>query len=161
MNGIRKAAVFGSLLLFGAAGCADLLVDNVNNPDRRRALATPGDVEGLVSGAYRAWYSANHHVSGPTHIFSTQAFDAQLDRRELRDAAVQPIPREAIQNSVTHADFGNIAYSLDPELPGDRGGSEGLRAIENRPGHRGRAGGRTVRAPPAGVRQDDPGPVAR
>ncbi|HEX5870502.1 MAG TPA: hypothetical protein VFY65_08805, partial [Longimicrobium sp.] len=129
----RKTAVCGALLLFGAAGCADLLVDNRNNPDRRRALATPGDVEGLVSGAYRAWYEANHSVGGPTHIFSTQAFEHSSTAANFGMLQYSRMPREVIQNSVTHADFGNVAFSWRQNYRALAAVAEGLRAVETDP----------------------------
>lgn len=129
----RMASVCGALLLFGAAGCADLLVDNRNAPDRRRALATPGDVEGLVSGAYRAWYEANHSVLGPTHIFSTQAFEHSSTAANFGMLQYSRMPREVIQNSVTHADFGNIAYSWRQNYRALAAVAEGLRSVETDP----------------------------
>lgn len=130
MINFRKASVCGALLLFGAAGCADLLVDNENAPDRRRALATAGDVEGLVAGAYRAWYTANHHVAGPTHIFSTASFQHSSTAANFGMLQYSRIPREVIQNSVTHADFGNIAFSWQQNYRALAAVAEGLRAVE-------------------------------
>jgi hypothetical protein len=55
MRGPRRVLALAAALLVAAA-CADLDVENLNNPDRGRALATPGDVETLISGAYRTWW---------------------------------------------------------------------------------------------------------
>jgi hypothetical protein len=130
---LPKASVFGALLLFGAAGCADLLVDNQNNPDRERALATAGDVEGLIAGAYRQWYLANHHVNGPTHIFSTQAFEHSSTAANFGMLQFSRLPREQAPNSVTHADFGNLAFSWSQNYRAIAAVSEGLRAINTDP----------------------------
>jgi|GEM_PF-5658926 len=43
MKILRILAVTGLVAMAGAA-CADLEVTNLNDPDRERALATPGDV---------------------------------------------------------------------------------------------------------------------
>jgi hypothetical protein len=46
---------------FVAAACADLDVENLNSPDRERALATPGDVETLIAGSYYTWWYTEMH----------------------------------------------------------------------------------------------------
>ncbi len=43
-----------AVLLAGSA-CLDLEVQNLNAPDRERAIRTPGDVEALVSGGFQVW----------------------------------------------------------------------------------------------------------
>jgi hypothetical protein len=43
-----------AVLLAGSA-CVDLEVANLNDPDRERAIQSPGDVEALVSGAFQLW----------------------------------------------------------------------------------------------------------
>lgn len=127
LRSLRNPA-FALLLL--TAGCADLVVDNDNAPDRRRALATPGDVEGLVAGAYRAWHEANHSVNGPTHIFSTQAFQHSSTAANFGMFQYSRMPREVIQNSVTHADFGNVAFAWRQNYRALAAVAEGLRAVE-------------------------------
>jgi starch-binding outer membrane protein, SusD/RagB family len=49
---MRKATVFVSLLLFGAAGCADLNVTNPNEPDTRQVLADPTDLQALIGNSF-------------------------------------------------------------------------------------------------------------
>jgi hypothetical protein len=50
----RILALLAAVLV--AAACADLDVTNTNDPDKERALSTPGDVETLISGTFRTWY---------------------------------------------------------------------------------------------------------
>jgi hypothetical protein len=45
------------MLLLFSNGCADLEVENLNNPDTRRVLATPEDLKGVVAGAFVSLYS--------------------------------------------------------------------------------------------------------
>ena len=54
------------------AGCADLSVDNTNEPDRERALSRPDDVQGLVAGSYQTWafYSMFMRPSATLHIMA-------------------------------------------------------------------------------------------
>src|SRR5690606_39340939 len=51
------------------AGCQDLDIVNHNAPDRRSAMAEPGDVEALISSAYRLWWVSAHH-SEPNRALS-------------------------------------------------------------------------------------------
>ena len=48
-----------AVLLAGGA-CLDLEVQNLNAPDRERAIRTPGDVEALVSGGFQPWFYTAH-----------------------------------------------------------------------------------------------------
>ena len=47
-------------VLLSTGACLDLEVENLNNPDRERAIRTPGDVEALVSGGFQPWYYTAH-----------------------------------------------------------------------------------------------------
>ena len=46
-----RKVIFALTLLLTTTGCADLLVDNTNDPDRERALSEPADVQSLLQGA--------------------------------------------------------------------------------------------------------------
>ncbi len=54
-RGIRVAA---ALAFIAAAGCHSLEVTNPNSPDLTRALASGGDVQSLLGGAFNKWYHA-------------------------------------------------------------------------------------------------------
>jgi hypothetical protein len=133
MMNFRKASVCGALLLFGAAGCADLLVDNTNQPDRDRALSTPGDVQSLIDGAYRQWYSGAHMHLGPTMIFSTAAFQHSSTAANFGILNYSKIPRIPVANSVTHADYGNIEFAWQQNYRALAALAEGLRVIDQDP----------------------------
>ena len=49
-----------SAALLALAGCADLTVPNINEPDRDRSLGNPADVESLVAGTFLLWWQVNH-----------------------------------------------------------------------------------------------------
>jgi hypothetical protein len=55
MRGPRRVLALAAALIVAAA-CADLEVENLNDPDQERALATPGDVETLISGGFLTWW---------------------------------------------------------------------------------------------------------
>jgi len=57
---IKKILAVAGMVALTSSACVDLEVTNLNAPDRERALATPGDVEALISGAYRTWWFSQH-----------------------------------------------------------------------------------------------------
>src|SRR5690606_41939063 len=61
--------ILGLTLAASMAGCLDLDVMNENNPDRRRALSNPADVENIIGiSAFRRWYNTLHglaHIATP------------------------------------------------------------------------------------------------
>lgn len=62
-----KRIIHGALALAFAVGlsaCLDLDVVNENNPDRRRALSNPADVEGILGlSTWRRWYAPLHSLA--------------------------------------------------------------------------------------------------
>jgi hypothetical protein len=67
--------------LLSVASCADLNVNNPNNPDTRRVLATPADLQGIVAGAfvtlYNPWQGYQHNVHmewAADYVTMTNAF---------------------------------------------------------------------------------------
>lgn len=71
MKMFKTLALTGILAVAGTA-CADLDVTNLNDPDRERAISTPGDVEALISGAFQTWWGATHY-SSPSSALSVAA----------------------------------------------------------------------------------------
>jgi hypothetical protein len=66
----------GLLLLGGllaGVACTDLHLENLNQPDRRRALAEPADVEALIGTTFVRYFQGIHSTSG-THGVSYQAY---------------------------------------------------------------------------------------
>lgn len=53
------------------AGCQNLDVTNLNNPDEERAQSTPTDIESLISGTALAWWQHAHYFYGVEHIYVT------------------------------------------------------------------------------------------
>lgn len=51
-------------LLTFSVSCADLGVDNLNNPDTERALASSQDLRSLANGLVRDWYVSIHAYGG-------------------------------------------------------------------------------------------------
>lgn len=59
------AAMLAVAVLF--LGCQELDVDNLNQPDEARALATPSDIEALVQGSFLTWFQS---IQGATPSMS-------------------------------------------------------------------------------------------
>jgi hypothetical protein len=91
MRGVRRILALPAALLVVVA-CADLDVENLNDPDRERALATPGDVETLISGAYQAWwYVQNSYYSyGMASSVMADMHSASWGNSMMKDASQEP-----------------------------------------------------------------------
>jgi hypothetical protein len=66
-----RGLVLGLVLLTGA--CQDLDTENLQAPDRNRALNSPTNVESLIRGGYAAYYSTTESGSYPAWSFSVGA----------------------------------------------------------------------------------------
>jgi hypothetical protein len=53
-------AIAGAVMVAVTAGCADLNVPNINEPDRERSLAVPADIEALIGSTFLLWWQVNH-----------------------------------------------------------------------------------------------------
>lgn len=94
MRGFRRVLASLAVLLVAQA-CADLDVQNVNAPERERALVTAQDVENLISGQYYTWWytqaSTNSFgmmtsVAADQHSSSWGNFDMRAQSSEPRVA---------------------------------------------------------------------------
>lgn len=106
MRLITRMASAAILLLFGAAGCADLEVTNPNDPDREKALATAGDVESLIAGSYNAWFNGNFNTN--TFGLSKASFESAATAANFGNLDVSGIPRQALPNNASYADLGTV-----------------------------------------------------
>jgi hypothetical protein len=100
--------MIGATLLLGAAACANLDVVNQNNPDASRALATPGDVESLIGGAYHSWWSAAYDYSGPGMFLSNQSFQHAAPWANAAMEFYGRIPRQPIVNNAADGNYVNF-----------------------------------------------------
>lgn len=129
MRVIRTMALI-AVALAGVA-CADLEVENLNDPDRDRAISTPDDVEALISGSFLPWHRSNfHHFFSAAAAMSVMADDhtATWGNFGMNDSSREP--REAINNDPSYG------YSYIVEQPWTQsyralaGIRDGLVAIE-------------------------------
>ncbi len=117
-------------LAFGFVGC-DLAVTNPNNADRSRALASPGDVETLISSSYVSgyWYQAEYYRGlGPALEVMSNHGSASWGNFGMNDAGREP--REPLMNQSSYA------YSYIFERPwtynylGISGATDGIKALD-------------------------------
>jgi hypothetical protein len=90
-NKLMTLAVVGSILL---ASCADLTVENLNNPDTERALSSPGDLTTLAEGLVKSWYTSIHSYNGmgmPTAVLADAA-TCSWGNVGMREMGTEPRP---------------------------------------------------------------------
>jgi hypothetical protein len=126
----RKSLAAATLLLFGAAGC-DLDVTNPNAADAERALASPGDVESLIGGAWFSWYSGMHNFNiSPSMFLSTAAFQHSAWPANFGMVDYSAIPRTPIINSPAHAFYPHMSGPWTYSYRAVAAANDGLRAMD-------------------------------
>lgn len=95
---IQRLTVLGAVLLVGA-GCQDLDVVNVNEPDRTRALEEPGDVESLIGGAFDVFYTGTTDTWQVNHNFSNYGSEMTTTNEWWATVPLTREPRNAFDNS--------------------------------------------------------------
>ncbi len=105
-----------ALLAMAGTACADLEVTNLNDPDRARAIATPNDVESLISGAYSSVWSTIHY-SYPGSALSTaaDAHSSSWGNWGMRDFGWEP--RKEYDNDPAYS-YNNVAETPWSDLYG-------------------------------------------
>jgi hypothetical protein len=69
---VRNSVAIAGMLALGA-GCHDLNVVNLDQPDRDRALAEPGDLEALIGGTFGVFFNAVHSTGHTVNLFPVYA----------------------------------------------------------------------------------------
>jgi len=134
MMNIRKSAVFASLLLFGAAGCADLNVENTNQPDRAGALRTAGDIESLISGTFSTWFHNQHNnthqcAGSPGVWMGIASFQGSNAWNNCGANPYSQIPRPTLTNAPADANYNTIAQPWYANYRAIAAVSQGLAAM--------------------------------
>lgn len=90
-----------TMLVIGLAGCADLVVENTNDPNKDLALSRPDDVLGLIQGGYENWslYSTAYQTS--PLLVQADWFTSTVGNFWVNNAGHEP--REAYPNTPTGA----------------------------------------------------------
>src|SRR5437867_345297 len=94
---IQYAAAAAGVIALGAC---DLAVENPNNPETRRVLASPNDVESLLGSYYVRWHSGMYGALGNVWgMANVQSFENYSSLANNQQNARASIPRPANDNS--------------------------------------------------------------
>lgn len=90
------------LTAFFVWGCADLSVENLNEPDTRRVLATPEDVKNILAGGFLTWWQGNQGYPGfgPALITMADQTTSSWGNFGMQDLSSEP--RTALNNNSTY-----------------------------------------------------------
>jgi hypothetical protein len=100
---MRCCVVAGAI---GLAAC-DLEVVNPNNPETRRVLATPTDVEALLGTTYLRWHSSLYWaLASGWGLLAVQSFENFTSLANNGQGAHSAIPRPAYDNQLGSAYLG-------------------------------------------------------
>jgi hypothetical protein len=126
----KKASTLVTLLLFAAAGCIDLDVQNPNDPDAERALQEAGDVESLIAGSFGRWFSGNWSTVALGPILSVQTFQHSAFPANFGMTFYSAFPREAIVNDPAHGFYSQWANPWTQHYRAIAAIRDGFRAID-------------------------------
>ncbi len=136
--GVRGAML--ALCAFALASCdPDLDVDNINDPDRSRALATGSDVETLIQNTFNAYIDVSQSNLGAgvsecsatawTAVLNAMADHSTSNWSNYGFARTANQPRTAIPNSSANEDACLMSTIWFRAYQGLAAASEGLRAL--------------------------------
>jgi hypothetical protein len=131
MRKLMKNLVVGSLLVVGAAACADLEVVNYNAPDASRSLASAGDVESLISGSFNTWFHGWAAYGGPAMFMSNAAFQHNAPWSNSGMELYGRLPRVALENDVAAQNYGNLTRVWYRSYRAIAALADGLKALED------------------------------
>ena len=105
MNKIKNLLLILLALPVFLASCADLSIDNLNEPDTERALSSPDDLKNLASGLYRSYYNNTYgYYSGeqsPAMMLNVVADANTCSWGNSGMRATSSEPRTAFDNTVS------------------------------------------------------------
>lgn len=89
-KGAGRLLALGGLALVSAC---DLNIENINDPDRSRALAQPQDVEALVAGTFAVFFNTVHGRGDVINFFPTVASEMTTTTANARAVQYNREPR--------------------------------------------------------------------
>ena len=125
-----KILALTGLVAMAATACADLEVTNLNDPDRQRAITTPGDVETLIAGAFTNWWAVAHY-SYPSCALAVAAdsHSSSWGNWGMRDSGWEP--RKPFNNDPAYSYSGLAENPWGDSYAALAGVRDGLAAIND------------------------------
>ena len=127
-NRILTIAIAGMVTL---ASCADLTVENLNNPDTERALSSVSDLTTLAEGLIKSWHNGIHSYSGmgmPTAVLADAA-SCSWGNVGMREMGTEPRP--AFDNAPNYGYRYLTATPLSSMYSINSSASDVIKAIQN------------------------------
>ena len=125
----RVLPAFAMALVVGLSGC-DLQVNNPNEPDRARALASPDDVESLIASSYLQVWAMGHYWNNANFAFNhmSSRHTATWGNNGQNDLGREP--REPMPNSTSYRWSYVFSEHWNDAYGGIAAASDGIRAID-------------------------------
>ncbi len=127
---MKATSGLAALLLVAMAGCVDLDVQNPNAPDAERALATAGDVESLIAGAFDRWLRV-HRYAGSTMFLSNASGQHVAPWANAGMELYARIPRVPTQNIAGGDQVGHLTNNWFESYRAIAAVRDGLKQIED------------------------------
>ena len=120
---------FALALTVGFSGC-DLQVENLNQPNRARALAGPDDVETLIASSFLKVWEIGHYWNNANFAFGHMAsrHTATWGNMGMNDLGREP--REALPNSPSYRWSYVFEANWSDAYGGISAASDGIRAVD-------------------------------
>lgn len=135
MKKIKFLALIAGILTF--VGCQDLDVENENNPDRARAIASPSDLLSILSGGFSNAHTANYSGAVSSVYENPKITLAAMADELTTTNAFQRIwdftnePRLAIDNTLTYSGIQRIQNPWQQHNFAINAANQMIRAIED------------------------------
>lgn len=114
MNTIKnKLLVLVSVVSISLFSCADLTVENLNQPDTERALASSSDLVTLADGLFQSWYNSIHSYSavGMGTAVLADAATCSWGNQAMRLFGTEPRPAWDNAPNFSYAGVTNYTFS--------------------------------------------------
>ena len=114
MNTIKnKLLVLVSVISISLFSCADLTVENLNQPDTERALASSSDLVTLADGLFKSWYNSVHSYSavGMGTAVLADAATCSWGNQAMRLFGTEPRPAWDNAPNFSYAGVTNYTFS--------------------------------------------------
>jgi hypothetical protein len=127
---IRNTLAVAALALAGTTACMNLDVQNPNDADAERALATAGDVEALIGGSWGTWWDAASANTGPGPILATTANQHSGTAANFGMVEFSSWPRKAVHHLSADVYYSQFANAWTWQYRAVSAIVDGFKAIE-------------------------------